>query len=201
MRTARRVLSKGSQGRSVRQLQRSLNIKVDGDFGQATKKAVKKWKRRHGNLSPRGIVRGPMWRKLGYRWHPHPPVGALVGSPRQIINRVIWDAQRHGFTGETVAGNDAANARHGSTVNGGKSMHEGPPHIAWATDLSDGVWLSKRMRRYARRLARKFDVDWYGTGLANSYQPGWKIQLIWGVTGNRNGGEHRDHVHFGLAKR
>jgi peptidoglycan hydrolase-like protein with peptidoglycan-binding domain len=45
---ASKSLKKGARGKRVRQLQRALGIPADGIFGKGTKRAVKRYQRRHG---------------------------------------------------------------------------------------------------------------------------------------------------------
>ncbi|MEN9761530.1 MAG: hypothetical protein RI906_1356 [Pseudomonadota bacterium] len=51
------VLRKGSKGALVKKLQAALNIGADGDFGQGTENALKKWQARNG-LTADGVA-GP----------------------------------------------------------------------------------------------------------------------------------------------
>lgn len=57
------VLRLGSEGPGVRDLQKALNIKVDGGFGVATEAAVKAFQLRHG-LTPDGVVGDKTWDAL-----------------------------------------------------------------------------------------------------------------------------------------
>jgi len=58
------ILKLGSKGEDVRILQECLNLKVDGDFGKITEKAVKEFQTKLG-LKPDGIVGDFTWSKLG----------------------------------------------------------------------------------------------------------------------------------------
>jgi putative chitinase len=51
------VLRKGSKGEPVKRMQAKLGIKADGDFGQGTENALKKWQARNG-LTADGVA-GP----------------------------------------------------------------------------------------------------------------------------------------------
>ncbi len=51
------VLRKGSKGALVKKLQAALNVGADGDFGQGTENALKKWQARNG-LTADGVA-GP----------------------------------------------------------------------------------------------------------------------------------------------
>jgi len=56
-------LNIGDRGKEVENLQRLLNIKVDGDYGKKTLKAVKKFKKEH-DLYPSGLVTKQVWELL-----------------------------------------------------------------------------------------------------------------------------------------
>lgn len=58
-----KILSRGSRGEKVKQLQRLLNIYPDGFFGILTEEAVKDLQRRHG-LTIDGIVGSQTWAVL-----------------------------------------------------------------------------------------------------------------------------------------
>lgn len=65
---SRPLLSKGSKGRVVEELQLALNrlgarLRVDGDFGPATRTAVMAFQREHG-LYPDGVVGPYTWEAL-----------------------------------------------------------------------------------------------------------------------------------------
>lgn len=59
----RPVLRRGSSGPVVEELQRKLNITVDGDFGLATERAVKEFQTRRG-LSADGVCGPATWAAL-----------------------------------------------------------------------------------------------------------------------------------------
>lgn len=69
-----RVLEKGSTGTAVENLQKALNkdlgtkLKIDGEFGEATYKAVLKYQDKHGIKVWRGKVGKVMAHKLGWLW-------------------------------------------------------------------------------------------------------------------------------------
>lgn len=56
-------IKRGSKGDQVKQIQQKLNLKVDGDFGQITESAVKKWQTENG-LTPDGVVGKITWDKM-----------------------------------------------------------------------------------------------------------------------------------------
>lgn len=125
--------------------------------------------------------------------------GALnvKGSPQQIIDElVIPIARKHNMvTGVDAAQITAANARHGATVTGSRSDHEGPPRIAWASDMSNGSAPTAQMDALAKDLADSFGIDWAGSGLAQAIKGGYRYQLIYR---SNIGGNHFNHVHFGI---
>lgn len=59
----RPTLRRGASGDFVRQLQKGIGAKVDGDFGPRTEAAVREWQRRHG-LVDDGIFGPKSWAKL-----------------------------------------------------------------------------------------------------------------------------------------
>ena len=63
LKTKTMVLKKGSTGPEVEELQKILGIKVDGDFGPATKLAVMKYQAQNG-LTADGIVGPQTWSKM-----------------------------------------------------------------------------------------------------------------------------------------
>jgi len=56
-------LRKGSKGTAVKQVQRIIGATADGDFGNATHKAVADWQRKNG-LKPDGVVGAATWAKM-----------------------------------------------------------------------------------------------------------------------------------------
>lgn len=61
--TLQQPLEIGSRGKKVRELQRLLKIKQDGDFGVITQKAVKAFQKKNG-LAETGIVDKSLWALL-----------------------------------------------------------------------------------------------------------------------------------------
>lgn len=115
-------------------------------------------------------------------------------SPKQIIDTVVIPlAQKHGInvTPESVA---AANARHGPTITGGRSDHQGPPNVRWAVD-ADGTL--EQEDAFMADVARTFNIEWDGSGLVNGNWMGYRVQLI-----HRTmiGGNHFTHGHVGIEK-
>jgi lysozyme family protein len=82
------VLRKGSKGDDVRRLQTLLGIKVDGDFGPATEKAVKAFQSARG-LGADGVVGLYTWRAL--KAAPKIVVTSSLVSPKEIIPLSVFD--------------------------------------------------------------------------------------------------------------
>jgi len=82
------VLRQGAKGEDVRRLQTLLGIKVDGDFGPATKKAVAAFQAARG-LAADGIVGLYTWRALTAA----PKIVAVASpiSPKEIIPLSVFD--------------------------------------------------------------------------------------------------------------
>lgn len=60
------TLKIGSTGENVKHLQSFLKLKVDGDFGSNTEKAVKEWQKKKGLLDD-GIVGPKTWEAMGLK--------------------------------------------------------------------------------------------------------------------------------------
>lgn len=89
------VLRRGSKGEAVRELQNLLGIKVDGDFGPATERAVKAFQTSRG-LGSDGIAGFYTWKALraAKAVAPKQPAVALVSSLQQIREYVFSDEGR-----------------------------------------------------------------------------------------------------------
>jgi putative chitinase len=57
------IIKKGSTGESVKQIQKLLGLDPDGDFGNNTELAVKKWQKENG-LTDDGIIGRMTWAKM-----------------------------------------------------------------------------------------------------------------------------------------
>jgi hypothetical protein len=119
----------------------------------------------------------------------------IEGTPKHIIDTVVLRIAEECGIHRSPAENDAANARHGNTVSGGRSDHQGPPGVAWAADISNGGSPTPEMDKLARCLAKRFDIAWTGFGLVNATHDGYRFQLIYRTN---IGGNHYNHVHFGV---
>jgi len=124
--------------------------------------------------------------------------GPIDGTPRQIINQIVIPIAREEGISITIDSNDAANARHGPTVSGGQSDHQGPPDEAWAADMSNGSSPTPQMDALFKRLARRFDISIDPSGgLFNATHDGYRFQIIYRTN---EGGNHWNHVHLGVRK-
>lgn len=124
-------------------------------------------------------------------------VGDIEGTPKDVIDNAVLPLARRilknpSLTAEAV---EQANARHGPTVSGGRSDHQGPPETAWAADMSNGTSPTPEMDRLAKELAEAFDIPWNGSGLVNKQTEQYRFQLIYRTNA---GGNHYNHVHFGV---
>lgn len=129
--------------------------------------------------------------------------GLASGSPKNVIDRLVLPvARRHGInvTAATVA---TANAGHGG-VGGGAgtgSDHQGPPTVRWAADMSNGNNVTPQMTALARELAKNFDIPWtMSKGIAEATRGGYRYQLIYNIDLGSGGGNHFNHVHFGVKR-
>lgn len=124
---------------------------------------------------------------------------APSGSPKNVIDTIVVPLARnnHMQTGITPEGVEAANKRHGPTISGGRSDHQGPPTQAWAADMSNGTSPTKEMDSLAADLAKRFKIPWDGSGAQSATHNGYRYQLIYR---SMVGGNHYNHVHFGVKK-
>lgn len=125
--------------------------------------------------------------------------GPIEGSPKDIIDNIVLPIAREAGINRTVAENDAANARHGPTVSGGTSDHQGPPNVRWAADMSNGGSPTPEMDALFKALAKRFDIDVsMSGGIFNATHDGYRFQIIYRCSDC--GGDHRNHVHFGVRR-
>jgi hypothetical protein len=61
--------------------------------------------------------------------------------------------------------------------------------------MSNGSNPTPEMDKLARSLAKRFDIPWSGSGLVSAVHGGYRYQLIYRTT---QGGNHFNHVHFGV---
>jgi murein DD-endopeptidase MepM/ murein hydrolase activator NlpD len=123
----------------------------------------------------------------------------LSGTPKEIIDELVVPAAKENKmqTGNSVKAVEAANGRHGSTVSGGRSDHQGPPEQAWASDMSNGTSPTPEMDALAEDLAKMFEIDWSGSGAISNTKDGYRIQMIYK---SNIGGNHYNHIHLGIRK-
>lgn len=118
-------------------------------------------------------------------------------TPKTVIDKIVLPIARSHGIHVTPASVAAANSRHGPTVSGGRSDHQGPPDKAWAADMSNGGHPTPQMDALAKELAKVFGLHWSGAGLVDRTAFGFKFQLIYRTN---TGGNHFNHVHFGLHR-
>lgn len=123
--------------------------------------------------------------------------GPVSGTPKDIIDDVVLPIARASGVPATPGGVAIKNATHGPTVTGNQSDHQGPPRVAWAADLSNGSAPTPQMDKLAAALAKRFDIPWTGSGLVTATSGGYRYQLIYRTM---QGGNHFNHVHFGVRK-
>jgi len=123
--------------------------------------------------------------------------GQIAGSPKEIIDSVVAPLARSNGINVTAASVAAANGRHGPTVSGTRSDHQGPPEQAWAADMSNGSSPTPQMDATARAIARRFDIPWSGVGAVSRTAGGYRFQMIYRSS---VGGNHFKHVHFGIKR-
>jgi peptidoglycan hydrolase-like protein with peptidoglycan-binding domain len=121
--------------------------------------------------------------------------GPIEGTPKHIIDAIVLPICRACGVPRTTADNDAANARHGPTVTGSTSDHQGPPTRAWAADMSNGGSPTPEMDKLARELAKRFGIAWSGAGVGSVTHSGYRFQMLYRTN---VGGNHFNHVHFGV---
>lgn len=121
------------------------------------------------------------------------------GTPKEIVDeQVLPIAHKIAFKEITAKTVKEANDRHGPTVNGGRSDHQGPPERAWAADISNGGSPTPEMDKLAKDLSECFGITWKGSGMASGTKNGYNFQLIYRC--NPCGGNHMNHVHIGVSK-
>lgn len=114
-------------------------------------------------------------------------------TPQGIIEQVVIPlAQKHGIN-VTVESVRAANARHSTmTLSGRRSDHKGPGDVAWAADMAG---TKAQMQALADELAAMFSIPWNGSGAKSATSGVNRYQLLYRTM---IGGNHYNHVHFGV---
>jgi hypothetical protein len=94
---AAKPLKKGSKGPRVAFVQRALGLHADRIFGKQTKRAVKRFQRRHG-LTADGIVGPATWSALGHSGITRVLKRRVLGGRRSglplVVRRVIYAGRR-----------------------------------------------------------------------------------------------------------
>lgn len=120
-------------------------------------------------------------------------------DPRNIIDFNILPLARSLGINVTPGSVSAANARHGPTISGGVSDHQGNGKNTWAADMSNGSAPTPQMDKLAASIAKMYGIPWHGSGLVNhTVKVGghvYRLQLIYRTN---TGGNHYNHVHFGV---
>jgi hypothetical protein len=117
----------------------------------------------------------------------------IEGTPKHVIDTIVLPIAASCGIHLTPAIVAQRNAGHDELTDVGNiSDHKGPPARAWAADMSNGSQPTPQMDELARRLARRFDIQWDDAGLRNKIAHGYRFQLIYRYRG------HLNHVHFGL---
>lgn len=136
-------------------------------------------------------------------------------TPKDVIDQIVipmgaaLDLTDANGNPVTALGVERANGAHSeTTTTGNKSQHKGPPSQAWAADISEGGAQSptEKTKKFARQLKERFNISgdfpWGPTlGNGRAEDEHFRYQLIHGVTGTANGGNHMNHVHFGVGKK
>ena len=129
------VLKKGADGKAVERLQRALKaaghaVAVDGDFGDATKRAVKAFQAAHG-LGADGVVGPATWAALGAG---APASGPKAGAARLSTKGAAFIAHFEGFRGELY--NDPVGH---CTIGCGHLVHHGPINGSEPDEFKRGI--------------------------------------------------------------
>ena len=132
------VLKKGADGKAVQRLQRALKaaghaVAVDGDFGDATKRAVKAFQAAHG-LDADGVVGPATWSALGVRAHASGSGDGKAGAQRLSTKGAAFIAHFEGFRGSLY--NDPVGH---CTIGCGHLVHHGPINGSESDEFKRGI--------------------------------------------------------------
>lgn len=119
-------------------------------------------------------------------------------TPRAKVERMVRYAVRTGdFPGLSPRSVLQANKRHGPTINGTRSDHQGPGRFAWAADMSNGDHPTPEMDALAQHIADKYHIDWTGAGVGSVTRGTMRYSILYRTM---EGGNHFNHVHFGIRR-
>jgi lysozyme len=132
------VLKVGDNGKAVVRLQKALAaaghaIAVDGDFGPATRKAVKAFQAAKG-LDADGVVGPATWGALGVRARTSTAGGDGAGKVRLSKKGAAFIGHFEGFRGEMY--NDPVGH---ATIGFGHLVHHGPINGSEAAEFRRGI--------------------------------------------------------------
>lgn len=119
-------------------------------------------------------------------------------TPKQVIDQIVIPIAQECGISVTPASVAAANARHGPTISGTRSDHQGPPEERWAADMSDGQSPTPGMNRLAAMLGQAFGVRINSKAevIRTISWQGFRIQVLYRTD---TGGNHFNHVHCGVS--
>ena len=116
--------------------------------------------------------------------------------PRGLLERLLHELQGDFHIHTSSSSQAAANRRHGPTISGSRSDHQGPGHYAWALDVPAITGLEGD--RIASDVAHYLRLDWPGSGLHTEVKRfggrRYQLQLIWRAPG------HFGHIHVGAHR-
>ncbi len=201
------TLKKGYKGAPVKRLQQRLEKmgfdvgKVDGVFGEGTRKAVIRFERAFG-LKADGVVGKGTWKYLAIRAHGKvikPGAGGAIragggwGGSEGVADAAKSIARSMGIPVTSTKRNLADTIRVGSSTG---SDHYTGNTSAYAVDF--GV-AGSRGDALAQALCRKYGIPTSAIGTFNRYTitvdgKRYSLQLLWKVSG------HYDHVHLGIRR-
>lgn len=133
-------------------------------------------------------------------------------TAKQVIDRIVIPKARfHGMLlGISPQQVVQRNASHGGTS--ATTWHKGPSSLQWAADMSVGTsYPTEKMDNLAFDLIESFQIDMLANPLATNkdgnvpgnlidgYHKGFHFQLIY-RTNLPQGGDHYNHVHFGVKR-
>ncbi|GIX03352.1 MAG: hypothetical protein KatS3mg113_0358 [Planctomycetaceae bacterium] len=145
----------GSHGELVRDLQRTLNMRlslepplqVDGEFGPITEAAVKQFQQQSG-LMPTGVVEEHTWRALG-TIPPENIPGLPARRPEDPLDGVPWVTCPAWLVAEVATGR----------VLGGQNVEQ-PRHMASTTKIMTAWLVLKHLDRRPELAQQRIRISW-----------------------------------------